>query len=368
MTSLLIILAALNGAMIVFFMVVFIRSFTIYKPSKFTNYNKSKPIEVLAIIVEGIITLVAPVVGFIRNSNISSGEFPFAKEHQLILIILIAIAVITFWLSKFLKGKLSPMLDAFLPIGLLMGIILSLVMIVHFGLYTILATIFPIAGFEITAVFLVLLAFIRELYFNHLHFKMKYQPTRINDNFANHKLFKVFLQSKFINKFPVLFIFSFFIIAILQAILTLFGQAPDSMIRVFYESCGFMLSHSQSCYSGGHYLCTVAAHGDKKLVKPIRYGLRNDKKIIVNRQLLVANAFENWLENNSPKFQLKVRKLYDSLNIPVRVWARKKKTANFIYLVMKPLEWMFIFWLYLMDKNPENRIAMQYLPKSIKNK
>jgi len=28
---------------------------------------------------------------------------------------------------------------------------------------------------------------------------------------------------------------------------------------------------------------------------------------------------------------------------------------------MKPLEWVFLFTLYLFDQNPENRIAKQYL-------
>ena len=33
---------------------------------------------------------------------------------------------------------------------------------------------------------------------------------------------------------------------------------------------------------------------------------------------------------------------------------------------MKPLEWIFLIVIYLFDANPENRIAIQYLPK-IKN-
>ena len=297
-----------------------------------------------------------------RNNSISYGEIPFAKEHQLILIILIAIAVLSFWLSKFYKGKLSPMLDALLPIGILLGIILAIVMCIHFAPYMIFALLLPAAGFELVAAFLIILAFIRELYLSHLTFSTKYSPTRIDDNYVNHRIFKLFLKSKFINKFPLLFVFVFFIIAVMQAFVTLFGQAPNSIIRVFYESCGFLLSESQSCYSGGHYLCTVAAHGDKKLVKPFRFGIRDNKKIIINRQLLVANAFENWLEDHCPRTQKKIRNIYDSLQIPVRKWARKRKTANFIYLIMKPLEWVFVFWLYLMDKHPENRIARQYLP------
>lgn len=31
-----------------------------------------------------------------------------------------------------------------------------------------------------------------------------------------------------------------------------------------------------------------------------------------------------------------------------------------IYLLMKPLEWMFLTTLYLADRRPEDRIAKQY--------
>jgi hypothetical protein len=34
--------------------------------------------------------------------------------------------------------------------------------------------------------------------------------------------------------------------------------------------------------------------------------------------------------------------------------------SNIIYVLMKPLEWIFIFVLYMADRNPENRIAQQY--------
>jgi hypothetical protein len=33
-----------------------------------------------------------------------------------------------------------------------------------------------------------------------------------------------------------------------------------------------------------------------------------------------------------------------------------------VYILMKPLEVMFLLVLYTVDVNPENRIAVQYLP------
>ena len=43
-------------------------------------------------------------------------------------------------------------------------------------------------------------------------------------------------------------------------------------------------------------LCTVALRGHEKLVRPTRMGLRRGERIVVNRQLCVANAFEQLLE------------------------------------------------------------------------
>jgi hypothetical protein len=151
---------------------------------------------------------------------------------------------------------------------------------------------------------------------------------------------------------------------LIQAVLYLFGQKPDSLISQFTDSCGFLLSQYQSCSCGGdHYLCSVAANGDKRLVKPTRYGLRQNERILVNRQLLIANAFENWLEEHCPRIHAPIRKFYDSCGIPVNAWSKRKRLANLIYVLMKPLEWFFLVWLYFFDRSPETRIHSQYLPK-----
>lgn len=39
---------------------------------------------------------------------------------------------------------------------------------------------------------------------------------------------------------------------------------------------------------------------------------------------------------------------------------------NIITFVMKTLGWLFLIALYFSDVNPENRIAVQYLPKILK--
>lgn len=153
---------------------------------------------------------------------------------------------------------------------------------------------------------------------------------------------------------------------IIIAILCLFGQKPDSFIRVFTDTSDWMLSQKISpppIKEDGHYLCTVSLRGHRKLVKPIRYGIRGGEKIVVNRQLCVANAFEQLLEERTPRFHRAVRRFYDTYGYPISRWIKNPWSADVVYLLMKPLEWIFVITLYLFDEKPENRIAGQYLPK-----
>ena len=118
---------------------------------------------------------------------------------------------------------------------------------------------------------------------------------------------------------------------------------------------------------GGHYLCSVAANGHKKIVKPVRTGERNGNKIICNRQLLISNAFEELIEQRFPRLHRIIRNNYDRVGDIVHrngdIFSNKY-FADFIYVLMKPLEWIFLLVLYAADKNPENRIEQQYLRKA----
>ena len=152
-------------------------------------------------------------------------------------------------------------------------------------------------------------------------------------------------------------------LGVLICILMIFGQAPDAVIKAFTETADFRLSQKippQQLYYDEHYLCTVAAGGDRKIVKPLRMGIRHGHPVVVNRQLCVANAFEQVLEERTPHFHKAVRSFYDTYGFPVARLIRTKKAADTVYFMMKPLEWLFLIVLYLTDVNPEDRIALQY--------
>ena len=95
-------------------------------------------------------------------------------------------------------------------------------------------------------------------------------------------------------------------------------------------------------------------------MKPLRYGVRRGERIVVNRQLLIANAFEDLIHERCPRLHRRVRSFYDRHGYPISRHITTKLRADIVYILMKPLELIFITVLYLFDTEPENRIAVQY--------
>ncbi|MGL4343664.1 MAG: DUF6688 domain-containing protein [Cellulosilyticaceae bacterium] len=166
-------------------------------------------------------------------------------------------------------------------------------------------------------------------------------------------------------KWPfVAFVIMWPLFGILMALLVLFGQEPSAFIKAWTETSDWNLSQRiapPNLTRGGHYLCTVAAGGHQEVVKPIRLGIRGGKPIVVNRQLCIANAFEQIIEERLPTLHGVIRRFYDAYGLPVSRMIRSPYVADLVYIVMKPLEWLFLIVIYLCDVNPEDRIATQYM-------
>lgn len=166
------------------------------------------------------------------------------------------------------------------------------------------------------------------------------------------------------------FLFMLPLLAALLGILLLFGQQPDSLIRAFTQTSDWTLSQQISpppVTVDSHYLCTVALRGHRRLVRPTRCGLRRGKKIVVNRQLCVANAFEQCVMEKCPRLHRKIRDFYDRRGYPLSRHITTPLRADIVYILMKPLEWLFLLFLYAADRRPESRIARQYLPVSVQS-
>ena len=143
--------------------------------------------------------------------------------------------------------------------------------------------------------------------------------------------------------------------AIIQRLV--FGGVFDA----FTQACtGFLATQSPPPVDC-HYLCTIAARGPRWLVRPVRLGRRRGLTILVNRQLMTANAFEDLLHERWPRFGRLCRRLYDWLALPICGHLRGPWISASLYLLMKPLEYLFALALLLCDTgDPEERRSKMY--------
>ena len=176
-------------------------------------------------------------------------------------------------------------------------------------------------------------------------------------NLLNRLLAKGFLQPVWV----IVLLLPVFIIIV--ALLTLFGQDPHAFTKVFTDTTTWHFSQQQHppfLEHQGHYLCTVAARGHARIVRPVRFGHRRGSTILVTRQLLVANAFEQLLEEHCAALHRVVRKLYDRYGFPLSRHIMKPVHSDIVYICMKPAEYFFVIVLYLCCILPEEKIASQY--------
>ena len=289
-----------------------------------------------------------------------------SAEHLLSILILLILGVLSYYILKLFSEELSPIIYTICSSILIINITFTILYFIHtgdcksVGSEEIVDTVFCLrVGFGYLS-----LLFISELKISLDKYLRCQELNKINyKNKIMRKLYSISLKYQ---TMPVLWIISLFpILIIIQLILVIFGQQPDSFIKVFLDTSSYNYSAVSApppvTISGGsHYLCTVSVKGHKKIVKPLRSGIRGGKRILVNRQLLVANAFENILEQYTPKLHKVIRYLYDKYGYPLSNHINTAWAADLTYILMKPLELIFIFVLYTVDKNPENRINIQY--------
>jgi len=311
-------------------------------------------------VLELIWVCILPGLGVAMFADAECDAYPFEIKSIATTYTLWIVFAIAYIASRFYKKDLSPVALLFVSSSLLGGALFCLIICIHF-MSMIFAMIIPVFNLLYLSPFVCLFLLVREI--GRLNIFLKEKLSDADNSGGDHiKSLKEWLLE---NNLFVIMILVVPIQLFIQSILYVFGQKPDSLISQFTESCGYLLSYHQNCSCGGdHYLCSIAANGNRKLVKPLRLGLRKNERILVNRQLLIANAFENWLEEKCPKAHRIIRNAYDGCNIPVNTWSKKRRFANLLYVLMKPLEWLFLLWLYVIDTKPENRIAKQYLPQN----
>ncbi|MEK4426068.1 DUF6688 domain-containing protein [Solibacillus sp. FSL K6-1523] len=299
---------------------------------------------------------------FSHNGLKINGYASIANEYIASVIILLTLGLFAFWIISFNDKSLSPVMYVISSTLIISNILFAIAYLTHTG--------FSHEGEEFL-VFFLQISFLSLIFLYSARLKdslnqfIDSQNEKENEYNNKFLLFLYKISNNYRNMSKLWAICLFPVLVIIQLILVLFGQRPDSFIRVFLETSSFNYSNipapkPEIVEGDGHYLCTVSAKGHKKLVKPIRAGIRRGARIPVNRQLLIANAFENILEQYMPTFHKSIRNFYDQYGYPISKHINSKWSADVIYLLMKPLEWFFLVVLYTVDKNPENRISMQY--------
>ena len=293
---------------------------------------------------------------------------PFSSEHSITLIVFIVFGFVCYMVLKFLRKTLPPLAEVILLGGVYISCVIQIV-----GIFQLICGAHPegidshvdeyFYIFCLCSVPVIFLVHVTELMVRLALERAEKQATVNYENPVLQKLNFWFLNGA--NLFLVAVVALLPILVIIMMILCLFGQQPDSIILAFTKTSDWILSKEVApppvAYDE-HYLCTVSLRGHEKIVKPIRCGVRKGRKIIVNRQLCVANAFEQLIMEKTPGFHRVVRNFYDKYGYPLSRHINSAWSADVTYFIMKPLEWVFVVVLYLFDREPETRICRQYLP------
>ena len=296
--------------------------------------------------------VVLPIGGLILNRSLGPcrpcEEGGMLAEPEIYgFYVLYACVVFVYAISRSRPERLPPMQELLVFAGMICGVALSILLMIHFGPMPVLA---PVAFISKPMVFVISLPLVAP-HFVCLMLLLEIRRRALRRGREGPP--RVALQGLWLS--PAL-------LGIYAVAMAAWRGAPDAGIHVFTRTCVGTLATLQvpPCHDG-HYLCTVAAQGHPWLVRPQRWGRRGGRPIIVNRQLAVANAFEDLLHERWPRFGRLARRTYDRVGLPISRYLRRRWMADLCYLAMKPAEWGFLLVLLLLDrKPPEDRIARMY--------
>jgi hypothetical protein len=335
-------------------------------------WKRKKGILWINLVIQLITFLVLPLTFYdmdARGLDCCGDTAFFSPEHVLSIKVLEVICTLAFFYSFYRKRLGPPLLEIYANCLLLIGIALNVVMLLHTKAGAV-STMGPEFYTDLLiGHFPIILWLLISLIHNHrLILEYAEQGTPHHKNKFMSIGLKILLLPP-LQKYPLLLLLCLPVLMVLSLTLLIFGQKPDSLIKAFTNTYKYGLSEL-SCEGvicpdpGGHFLCTIASKGHKKFVKPTRAGIRWSGPITVNRQLLISNAFEELLQEKSPWLHKPIRKIYNKIGGSATLLHNllgNKWISDIVYIIMKPLEWFFLFVLYFFCNKPENRINWQYL-------
>jgi hypothetical protein len=313
-----------------------------------------------ALFIDMVFFIINPMLFFVlldtgKQLDCCVDNLFFAPAHRLSIYATSGLFIVSYFLNKYGSHRLAPIPYFVSILGMLVGLAFNIAMAMQIG------------GLCMLGNLPILYLLLKQLYFDHQRIMQEVQEQKLHIAYDAFYFIKNIITHKVWVKYPTLLLLCVPFFAVLDGFLILFGQQPDSIIRAFtdtyYRGFSQLTAQCDNISCGGHYLCSVAAKGSKKMVKPKRLGIRNGALILCNRQLLVANAFEHMIEKRFPKLHKNIRKCYDCVGDSIHknyTVYNHKIVSNTIYVLMKPLEWLFILTLYTLEIKPENNIEKQY--------
>jgi len=307
------------------------------------------------------------------KNNCCGGSAFFSPQHRGSVYTILGLCLISYFYSSYRKKLGPPVVEVIANCGLLTAVLLNVIFCFQSedlgAIVMEYVPIFILLVFALVRNHQLVVESMGELGLTGEPGRPAEKPAADSNLFI--RLCRDLLYLKPVAKIPLLLVFCLPLLVLVGAILLLFGQQPDSIVRAFTDTYHQGLSQLNNECKGvicdrGHFLCTIAAKGHGSLVRPIRSGVRGGQTIKCNRQLLISNAFEELLEQRTPALHRRIRNLYNRIGNGIHrhygVFDHKW-VSDLIYVLMKPLEWFFLLVLYVFTKDPENRIGWQYLER-----
>jgi len=303
----------------------------------------------------------------------STGEVRSLAEPGVQVLMLVQLLVaIAYVVSRRRPEALHPRAEPWIHATLLAGIIMHVLIGVHFGPDILVGTMFfPIGGGVLSPILNVILLTteLRERLRRRGAEAAQPAPVKVTDPFrggdAEHHAAPA--RPRVHGKLLAVSVAHVPVIAGVYALVAaLVHDNRYGAIAAFTQTCSHTFSRiplEHMPRGDCHYLCTVAARGHTWLARPERMGVRRGVPIVVNRQLAIANAFEDLLHERWPRFGAFARRVYDKLGYPVSQYITRPWMADVVLILMKPAEYMFFVFLLIVDKrSPEARIDRMYRP------
>lgn len=288
---------------------------------------------------------------------------PLSSEYAPALFIPIAIGIMGYFVLLFTESsRIPPLASVFLIANIILLNVIQIVFSIQ--LFKVVSTQYQYIGLLYYVYHFNILLLSTRVVVKHMKEQVELYKSREHEMEDHPRVKWLYINAAKLSgfAFPILLML-FFIVALLEIFFVLAGQGLDAPVKVFTDTADWTFSKQippPPLEYDGHYLCTVAAGGHERVVKPIRLGRRRGAVIVVNRQLCIANAFEEAVAERFPALHRKIRYAYDTYGYPLSNLITSRRRADVVYILMKPLEWVFLMYLYLTDKRPEVRINRQY--------